>query len=172
MAEKLNHQTDSKGWPVVFKNPRDLFFALRTLYTAIRYNGTEGYALRRTYSDFLHESACYLGNPSLNAVAGQYLQLSNHWARLAENALPSEVAPFEQLKLLLRTRAKAYRESNLPKYHKIQKTILSLEKDILKDFPLGKVEIADLYTKLASQVKLISELERSAALRLRDITQN
>lgn len=170
-AEKIDHPTDSKGWPVVYQDPHDLFFALRTLYTAIRIDGTEGYALRRMYSDFLHESAGYLGNPGLNAVAGQYLQLSNHWASLAENALASQIAVFEQLKFLLRKQAKNYRESNLSEYHKTQKELLSLEKGILKDFPLDHHGITDLLSKLATQVKLISELERSAALRLRDIAQ-
>ncbi|HCU58232.1 MAG TPA: hypothetical protein DF984_08455 [Anaerolineaceae bacterium] len=170
-AEKINHPTDSKGWPVVYRDPHDLFFALRTLYTAIRIDGTEGYALRRMYSDFLHESAGILGNPGLNAVAGQYLQLSNHWASLAEDALSSQVTVFEQLKFLLRKQAKSYRESNLPEYHKTQKELLSLEKGILKDFPLDHHGITELLSKLATQVKLISELERSAALRLRDIAQ-
>ena len=170
-AEKIDHPTDSKGWPVVYQDPQDLFFALRTLYTSIRIDGTEGYALRRMYSDFLHESAGYLGNPGLNAVAGQYLQLSNHWASLAENALASQVTVFEQLKFLLRKQAKSYRESNLSEYHKTQKELLSLEKGILREFPLDRHGITDLLSKLANQVKLISELERSAALRLRDIAQ-
>ena len=170
-AEKIDHPTDSKGWPIVYQDPHDLFFALRTLYTAIRIDGTEGYALRRMYSDFLHESAGYLGNPGLNAVAGQYLQLSNHWASLAENALSSQVTVFEQLKLLLRKQAKAYRTSNLTEYHKTQKELLSLEKGIIQNFPLDRQGIKELLTRLANQVKLISELERSAALRLRDIAQ-
>jgi len=49
--------------------------------------------------------------------------------------------------------------------------LLSLEKGILKDFPLNHHGITELLSKLANQVKLISELERSAALRLRDIAQ-
>jgi hypothetical protein len=170
-AGKIAHKTDSKGWPQVYQDPQDLFFALRTLYTAIRVDGTEGYALRRMYSDFLHESAGYLGNPGLNAVAGQYLQLSNHWASLAENALSSQIPVFEQLKILLRKKAKFYRGSNLNEYHKTQKELLALEKAILNHFPLDSHGITELFSKLAIQVKLIAELEHSAALRLRDIAQ-
>ena len=170
-AEKFSHQNDTQGWPSVFQDPRDLFFALRTMYTTIKLDGSEGYALRRLYSDFLHECAGYLGNPGLNAVAGQYLQLSNHWASLAESALSSQVPVFEQLKFLLRKQAKSYRESNLSDYHKTQKELLALEKGILKDFPLDHRDITELLSRLATQVKLISELERSAALRLRDIAQ-
>ena len=48
-AEKIDHQSDPKGWPVVFKNPCNLFFALLKLYTSIRLNGTEAYDMRRKY---------------------------------------------------------------------------------------------------------------------------
>jgi hypothetical protein len=59
----------------------------------IKLNGSEGFALRKMYSDFLHEGANVLSNSDLNAAAGQYLQLSNQWSNLAENALPSKI-PF------------------------------------------------------------------------------
>lgn len=170
-SEKLTQQNDSQGWPGVFEDPGDLFYALRTMFTSIHLDGSDGYALRKLYSDFLHESAGYLGNPDLNAVAGQYLQLSNHWSRLAESALPSAIQVFEQYKVLLKNQAKAYRLSNLSEYRKIQKQIATLEKQIIKAFPLDQDSTLELLSNLANQVKLISELEKSAALRLRDITQ-
>ena len=142
------------------------------MFLSIKVDGSEGFALRKLYSDFLHESASYLGNPGLNAIAGQYLQLSNHWANLAEAALPSQVPCFEQFKSLIYKQAKAYRATNLSEYHKLSKELRSLEKNIYKDFPLDQNGISELLSGLANQMKLISELELSAALRLRDITQS
>lgn len=170
-AEKLTHQNDPQGWPIVFHDPKDLYPALRTIYTSIRLDGTEGYALRRLYSDFLHESAGYLGNPELNAVAGQYLQLSNHWAALAESALSSQIPAFENEKSLLKKQARAYRQGNFLLFHQIIQEVQEAEDQILQNFPLDERQINDLLGRLSNQVKLIAELEKSAALRLHDISR-
>lgn len=171
-AEKLVHHANHQGWPEAFKAQKGLYPALRTIYTAIKLEGSEGFALRRLYSDFLHESAGYLGNPGLNAVAGQYLQLSNHWANLAENALPSQIPAFAEVKNLLNKQSEAYRQSDLAAFHQAKQDLQSVEKKIVQDFPLNDLETSELYERLANQVKLISELELSAALRLRDVTHS
>lgn len=168
-AQKLTDHRDRQGWPQIFKEQRGLFPVLRRIYELIKLDGTEGFALRKLYSDFLHEAAGYLNNPRLNAVAGQYLQLSNHWANLAENALPSKVAAFDQMKNLLNKKYDAYRQYDLESYKKTIKDMRALEIKLTADFPLKGNDVSQLFERLSSQVKLISELEGSAALHLRDV---
>jgi hypothetical protein len=170
-AGMLTNRTDRQGWPQVFNQQAGLYPVLRTIYESIRLDGTEGFALRKTYSDFLHEAASYLGNPALNAVAGQYLQLSNHWANLAESALPSAVADFDKVKNLLSQRYEAYRKNDLKALQKSVKSLHTLEGRINQTFPLDEAETGQLFERLGSQVKLIAELETSAALRLQDIVR-
>ncbi|MCB2210061.1 BtrH N-terminal domain-containing protein [bacterium] len=170
-AQSLTDRTDHQGWAQVFKGQKGLYPALRTIYESIRLDGTEGSALRKTYSDFLHEAASYLGNPALNAVAGQYLQISNHWINLAESALPSTVPDFDTTKGLLSQRYEAYRKNDAKGMQKSLKSLQTLENRINKTFPLDDAETSELFERLASQVKLIAELETSAALRLRDVVR-
>ncbi|MFN2304143.1 MAG: DUF4872 domain-containing protein, partial [Anaerolineales bacterium] len=170
-SEKLLDRHDRLGWPQVFKNQSGLYSALRTVYESIKLNGTEGFALRKLYSDFLHEAAGFLNNAALNAIAGQYLQLSNHWSNLAENALPSKVPVFDQVKNLLNKKYKAYHESDFVTFEEVVADLYDLEGRIAADFPLNQTEVDGLYKRLASQIKLIAELEMSAALRLRDVTK-
>jgi len=141
------------------------------VYESIKLNGTGGFALRKTYADFLHEAAGILSNPDLNAVAGQYLQLSNHWSILADNALPSRIPDFDRMKSLLNKRYQAYREQDLRTFKKIVHDIHTLESNLTHEFPLDDHETNQLFNRMSNQVQLISELEMSAALRLRDITR-
>ncbi len=170
-AEKLTDRYDRLGWPNVFKNQKGLFPVLKTVYESIKLDGTGGFALRKIYSDFLQESSRLLSNPALNAVAGQYLQLSNHWSSLAENALPSKIPLFDRVKSLLNKKYEAYREYDLQSYKKSLNDLQALEAKIIADFPLESYEVNQLFERLSSQVKLIAELEMSAAHRLRDVTR-
>lgn len=168
-AEKLTVRLDRQGWQQVFKGQKGLFLVLQRIYELIKLDGTEGFALRKLYSDFLHEAAGYLNNPRLNAVAGQYLQLSNHWAGLAENALPSKVPAFDRVKNLLNLKYKAYKDFDRKTYKKTVNDLQALESKLIADFPLDGYEVSQLFERLSRQVKLIAELESSAALRLRDV---
>ncbi len=88
---QINSPTSTaRGWPQVFQEQPSLYPVLRTVYEFIKLNSSDGFALRKIYADFLQEAAGILSNYALNAVAGQYLQLANHWSNLADNALPSE----------------------------------------------------------------------------------
>jgi hypothetical protein len=169
-AEKLKDRTDHQSWAQIFKGQKGLYTALRTVHESIRSDGTEGFALRRMYADFLHQAATILNNPAYNAAAGQYLQLSNHWANLAENALPSRIPVFDRAKNLLNEKHLAYQKHQMTTYDKTIKTLGILETEIEKAFPLDAYETGQLYQKLSRQVKLIAELELSAALRLRDVS--
>jgi len=170
-SEKLVDRHDHQGWLNIFKNTTGLFPVLRSIYESIKRNGTGGFALRKLYSDFLHVAAGMQNNPALNAIAGQYLQLSNHWANLAENALPSRISEFDRIKNLINKKYDAFRQYDLKTYKKSINDLQALETTILGDFPLDYPEITQLFEKLSSQVKLISELEFSAAQRLRDISR-
>lgn len=168
-AEKLTDHRDQQGWPRIFKDQKGLFPVLRRAYELIKLDGTGGFALRKVYSGFLHEAAGYLNNPHLNAVAAQYLQLSNHWANLAENALPSQIPAFDRVKNLLNKKYNTYRQYDLKSYKKTINDLHAHENKLTIDFPLDSYEVSQLFERLSSQVKLISELERSAALNLRDV---
>jgi len=170
-AEKLTDRNDRQGWPNVFKNQKGLFNALKNIYESIKLDGTEGFALRKLYADFLHESAVILNNPSLHAITGQYLQLSTHWSNLAENALPSKIPEFDRIKNLLNKKYLTYRDHNMELYKKTIDELQELEDKLISDFPLDDSEISQLFERLSSQVQLIAELEINGAHRLRDITQ-
>jgi hypothetical protein len=168
-SQKLIDLNDRQGWPQVFKDQKGLYPVLRTIYESIRLDGTEGFALRRLYADFLHEAASYLGNPELNAIAGQYLQLANRWATLAESTLSSDIAVFKQVKTLLNGRNQAYKTGNLPAMQKTNQDLIKLEKSFKTEFPLNARQTYQLFENLAGQVKLLAELELSAARRLHDV---
>lgn len=170
-AEKLTDHHDREGWPQVFRDQKGLFPVLATIYESIKLNNTGGFGLRKIYADFLHESAGLLSNPALNAVAGQYLQLANHWSSLAENALPSKKPVFDRYKSLLNKKYKAYRDYDLDSYKNTINDLQKLKTKIVADFPMDGYETSQLFTRLSSQVKLIAELEMSAAYRLRDVTR-
>jgi len=168
-SENLIDKHDQQGWPQIFKDPQGLFPVLQTIYESIKLNGTDGFALRKMYARFLHEAADILKNSELNAVAGQYLQLSNHWSSLADNALPSRIPEFDRVKNLLNKKYDAYRQSDHKTCKKSAKDLQTISTKISADFPLDESETYQLFNKLSNQVKLIAELELSAAYRLRDI---
>ena len=170
-AEKLTDRHDREGWPQIFRDQEGLFPVLSTVYESIKLNGTGGFALRKLYADFLHEAAGLLSNPALNAVAGQYLQLANHWSSLAENALPSKKPAFDRYKSLLNKKYKAYHDHDLETYKKTINDLQGLKTKIVAEFPMDGFETNQLFNRLSSQVKLIAELEMSAAYRLRDVTR-
>ena len=170
-AEDLTDHQSHRGWPQIFNDRKTLFPVLLRSYESIKLDGTEGFALRRMYSDFLHETASNLNNPRLNAVAGQYLQLSNHWSNLAENAIPSRIPAFDHVKNLLNKKYEAYRESKMDTFHKNQKSLLKQTARIQSDFPMDMPETEALFSHLATQIKLITELEKSAASQLMNVTR-
>lgn len=168
-SQKLVDHKDRQGWPQVFKDQKGLYPVLRTIYESIKLDGTEGFALRKLYSDFLHEAASHLGNPEMNAIAGQYLQLANRWANLAESALSSDVPIFKEVKILLNDQYRAYKKGDLSSMQKFHQELDKLGNKIETDFPLDAKKTNEFYENLASQIRLLSELEFSAARRLQDI---
>lgn len=169
-AEQLIDQYSRTGWPQTFKETKNLYPVLRTVYEAIKLNGSDGFALRKIYADFLQEAAGILSNYGLNAVAGQYLQLANHWSNLADNALPSRVPAFDRVKNLLNQKYDAYRNYDFVTHQEITNKLSILENHIKADFPLAPNEVIQVFNRLSSQIKLIIELEYSAAHRLREVT--
>jgi hypothetical protein len=170
-SEKLIDHNDRLGWRQVFQNKNGLYIALRTIYESIKLNGTEGFALRKLYGDFLHEAAGILNNPSLNAITGQYLQLANHWSSLAENALPSKIPDFDRVKNLLNKKYDSFRKNDLDTFETTVDSLVKLEERILTNFPLDSYQTNRLFERLSGQIKLIAELETNAAHRLRDVTK-
>ena len=170
-ANQLTDQVGFTGWPHLFKNHKSPYPVLRMIYESIKLNGADGFALRKIYADFLQEAAGMLSNYALNAVAGQYLQLANHWSNLADNALPSRFPVFDRAKNLLNEKYEAYKNHDFVKHHQISDDLSFLEEEINSEFPMDANEVIQLFNRLASQIKLIAELENSAAHRLREVTR-
>ena len=171
-ARKLTDRHDHMGWPQIFKDPKGLFRILCTVYEDIKLNGTEGFALRKLYSNFLHEAAGIVSNPALNGLASHYLQLANHWSNLAENALPSNIPVFDRVKKLMNKKYQAFRKNDYETHQKTYKDLETLAEKIEMTFPLNKHETYLLFERLSSQVKLIAELELSAARRMLAISRS
>ena len=112
-----------------------------------------------------------LRNGELDAAAGQYFQLANQWSNLAKNALPSKIPVFDHLKKMLNNQYQAYRLIDFDAYDTISEDLNILAKSIETDFPLDAHETSQRFERLSGQVKLIAELEMSAARQLRDITR-
>jgi len=170
-ANQLTDQVGFTGWPHLFKDHRSPYPVLRTVYESIKLSGVDGFALRKMYADFLQEAAGMLSNYALNAVAGQYLQLANHWSSLADNALPSRIPVFDRVKNLLNKKYEAYKNHDFVSHHQISDDLSSLEEEINTEFPMDTNDVIPLFNRLSSQIKLIAELEKSAAHRLREVTQ-
>lgn len=169
-ANHLIDQQSQVGWPQLFQDPKDTYPSLRTIYETIKLNGSDGFALRKIYADFLQEAAGLLSNYGLNAVAGQYLQLANRWSNLAESALPSSIPVFDRVKNLINEKYDCYRKHDFVSHQIISGKLSSVEKKINNNFPLDSQGLAELFSRLSSQIKLITELEISAAHRLREVT--
>ncbi|MDY6846539.1 MAG: DUF4872 domain-containing protein [Chloroflexota bacterium] len=170
-AIKLTDHQDRHGWPQTFQNQQGLYNALRTIYESVKINGTDGFALRKMYADFLHEAAGILNNPALHAITGQYLQLSNHWSNLAENALPSKVPVFDRVKNLLNKKHVAYQKYDIKTFENTVDDLEKLEEKLAHSFPFNNSKSNQLFERLSSQIQLIAELETNAAQRLRDVTR-
>lgn len=169
-SDQLTDQHSRTGWPQVFQEQPSLYPVLRTVYEFIKLNSSDGFALRKIYADFLQEAAGILSNYALNAVAGQYLQLANHWSNLADNALPSRIPIFDRVKNLLNKKYDAYKNHDFIANQEISQELFKLEEKIKADFPMSVNEIHQLFNRMSSQLKLIRELEHSAAFRLREVT--
>ncbi len=169
-SDQLTDQHSRTGWPQVFQEQPSLYPVLRTVYEFIKLNSSDGFALRKIYADFLQEAAGILSNYALNAVAGQYLQLANHWSNLADNALPSRIPIFDRVKNLLNKKYDAYKNHDFIAHQEISQELFKLEEKIKADFPMSVNEIHQLFNRMSSQLKLIRELEHSAAFRLREVT--
>jgi hypothetical protein len=169
-ANQLTDQVGFTGWPHLFKDHRSPYLVLRTAYESIKLNGADGFALRKMYAEFLQEAAGMLSNYALNAVAGQYLQLANHWSNLADNTLPSRIPVFDRVKNLLKKKYETYKNHDFVQHHQISNDLSFLEEEINSEFPMDANEVIQLFNRLASQIKLIAELEKSAAHRLREVT--
>lgn len=169
-SDQLTDQQSRTGWPQVFQEQPSLYPVLRTVYEFIKLNSSDGFALRKIYADFLQEAAGILSNYALNAVAGQYLQLANHWSNLADNALPSRIPIFDRVKNLLNKKYDAYKNHDFIAHQEISQELFTLEEKIKADFPMSVNEIHQLFNRMSSQLKLIRELEHSAAFRLREVT--
>jgi hypothetical protein len=72
---------------------------------------------------------------------------------------------------MLNNQYQAYRRNDFNTYETITEDLNILAKSIESDFPLDAEETSQLFERLSSQVKLIAELELSAARRLHDITR-
>lgn len=99
-GKMMTDSKNKKGWRVLFKDPRGLVFALRSIYEGIALD-VGGGGLRGLYAAFLDEASAITGNDALKGVATRYHALSRQWLELAAAALPDGVAPLAETRALL-----------------------------------------------------------------------
>jgi hypothetical protein len=112
-----------------------------------------------------------LRDGDFNPAAGQYFQLANQGSNSAENALPSKTPVFDRGKKMLDNPYPTYRVNDFNRFQTITENLNILAKTLETDFPLNAEETSQLFKRLSSQVKLIAEMELSAARWLQDITR-
>lgn len=167
-AKLMTDSKNKKGWVTVFQDRRGLFSTLRSLFEVIAIQGAPG-GLRGMYADFLREAAPILDNPKLDEVARRYDDLSDQWNALAEAALPDHVAPFQEVKQLLRERsemvlqgAEAWQDSiPLTNHIRAISTACNLE------FPMSDTEINRHFAELQERLFALYHAERQAVEALR-----
>jgi hypothetical protein len=167
-AKTMTDAKNKKGWPKVFQDRRGLFSTLASLYDSIRLNGAAG-GLRGMYGDFLDEAAQILDKPKLSDAANKYRVLGAEYDRLAEEALPDEVAPFQQAKQLLATRHEAFLKGGdaWRETRTITDELRALRTTCNVEFPLDSDATHGLFAALQSRLNAIyqGELQALDALR-------
>lgn len=162
-GKMMTDAKNKKGWHVLFKDPRGLYFALRSVYEGIAHN-VGGGGLRGLYAAFLEEAAAITGNTELNVVAAQYHGLARQWCDLADAALPSAIAPLVQTRALLDERhaaimrgGEAWRETA-----GITHQLDAMSAEYNRAFPLDEDGIAALFRDLQARILAIYEAEKQA----------
>lgn len=169
-AKLMTDSKNKKGWLTVFKDRRGLFSTIRSLFEVIAIQGAPG-GLRGMYADFLREAAPIINTPELEQVAPLYDALSTQWDTLAEAALPDAVAPFREVKHLLRERnemllqgGEAWRDSAPLSNH-----IRAISTTCNLDFPMSDAEVTHLFSDLQERLFAIYNAEQRAVEALREV---
>ena len=162
---------NKKGWHVLFKDPRGLYFTLRSVYEGIALN-VGGGGLRDLYATFLEEAAGITGIDALNAVAAQYHTLAEQWRALAAAALPEAIAPLAETRALLDKRqaaimrgGEAWRESA-----GITHQLDAMSAEYNRNFPMDDEGIRVLFEDLHERLMAIYEGEKAAIAALGNIS--
>ncbi|HEX2172760.1 MAG TPA: DUF4872 domain-containing protein, partial [Dehalococcoidia bacterium] len=135
----------------------DVFFQVEIL-------GAGG-LLRGLFAECLDEASTRLGEPALGQAARQYRDLAAKWTDLADTALPDAVAPFREVKRLLRERDRAYRAQGWEASTIIRETsegLRRIEAGLAQDFPLTDEDARSLRADLRDRLWLIEAAERQA----------
>jgi hypothetical protein len=107
-AKCLTEPKGPKSWAKMFEPGPRLSQALAGthgqpgVWDWIETWGTAPGADRGTYADFLREAAVWIGQSDLAKPAEEFERSKHLWQRLAEEALPNELAEFARLKELKR----------------------------------------------------------------------
>jgi hypothetical protein len=159
----MTDSKNKKGWRVLFKNPRGLVFALRSIYEGIALD-VGGGGLRGLYAAFLEEAAAITGNDTLNSVAAHYHALSRQWLDLAAAALPNGVTPLAETRTLLDERhallmrgGEAWHETT-----GITHQLDAMSANYHRNFPLDNDGMRVLFEDLQAHIMAIYEGEKAA----------
>jgi hypothetical protein len=164
-ADRLTNARDKQGWPAIFPRGKYLLDALQAAYTYIELWGTGGRGSRGMYADFLTEAAAALGNPGLEAVAGEYHHSAGLWQGIAESALRNEVPLFTEVKELLARRDSLFLEQgdgSTAERLEMSGRLAALREQAEADFPLSQREVDDLLSELREQVIALHDAEARA----------
>lgn len=162
-AKMLIDTKNKKSWPNVFENRIDLYYNLTQIYAGIKYNGTEGAALRSLYADFLEEAATAISQPALQEAADRYRALAELWGDFAEMSLPDK--HFRETKEMftkMNTVFKTEGDAGAAKIVGIEKKLNGLKVKYSADFPMKDAEVAQLFADMQAQLVRIFETEKEA----------
>lgn len=154
-----------KGWPVVFKSRKGLYWALKSLFEEVELAGSEGGGLRKLYAEFLEEAAALLQRPRLSEAAVAYRALAGQWTALAEAALPDAVPPFAETKRLLRQKQALLMgqgEAGVMPAQPMTAAIADLGRETSRAFPLDAAAVSELFADLGERLAGLYTAENAA----------
>lgn len=168
-ADRLTNAKDKQGWPRIFPPGPYLIEALQSVYNYIEVYGTGGAGSRGLYADFLDEASGIVDRPELRAVADEYRHNAELWQKLAESALPDEIAGLRESKELLKKRDRLFVEqgdASTAERSEITRRLDEIKAEMESNFPMSQGEVEDLLAGLQAQVTELHAGEKRAVLLL------
>ena len=164
-ADRMHGSSGKESWEQVFPPGHRLLQGLRSVYDFVEHYHTGGGLMRPLYAAFFQEAAATLEENAFLPLAEVYADLGRLWGELANAALPDDVAPFREAKILLARREEIFlsQAPNATEEIKgIWAQLTALERDMGKEFPLTDAESNQLRAELKERILEIYEKERAA----------
>lgn len=164
-ARLLTDTRNAKAWPKVFADRVGLVGALLSIYEGVEPLGTYGGHLRGLYAEFLDEAAELTGLAALRPVADAYRGIAERWHALAEDALPSDVTAFEELREALAAvyvTVVAEGDAGKEEARAAAERLWGLRARYDRDLPLDPEAVSALFARLADGLGSLYSAETAA----------